>query len=52
MQVETGMADLLRVMNAFGTSNEDFVDKELMENYRGKYLRVVTEFDVEGMIST
>lgn len=38
---------VVRILDAFGESNQDFVDLELRKN-KGKYMRIVPEYDLPG----
>ncbi|CAD8166864.1 unnamed protein product [Paramecium octaurelia] len=45
LQIDEGIMGVVRILDAFGESNQDFVDLELKKN-QGKYLRIVPEYDL------
>ncbi|CAD8091861.1 unnamed protein product [Paramecium sonneborni] len=45
LQVDEGIMGVVRILDAFGVSNQDFVDLELKKN-QGKYLRIVPEYNL------
>ncbi|CAK76779.1 unnamed protein product (macronuclear) [Paramecium tetraurelia] len=46
LQVDEGLLSVGKIIDAFGESNQDFVDLEL-KRHEGKYLRIIPEYDLQ-----
>ncbi|KAM3126842.1 hypothetical protein pb186bvf_021056 [Paramecium bursaria] len=44
--IEQNIFYIQNIVNQLGTSNQDFIDRELQTKFEGKYLRIKTEYEI------